>query len=223
MKFYVEGDKSRAICSYCEGLVETTFARRDVPFSDGQGLAKGILVAVCDQCGAVVGTPAQSTPAIKAAREAAVVPIEARLPASYFDRLDQVMHVITSAAATKHRKMFLSLYIDYLARRERSGKGGVFTLRESERCAVSEERLSYWPALYIFKASPDVKAKEESKRLSLKLNAHIADELATLQLHTQLSQTDLLKSVICQMQEEVVFRPNEDLIKELTVLARVAV
>ena len=223
MKFYQVGDKSQAICSHCEGLVSTTFTRRDVPFSDGQGTAKDILVAVCDVCASVVGVPAQSTPAIKAAREAAEVSIEARLPSSYFDRLDQAMHVITSSAATKHRKMFLSLYIDYLARKERSGNKVIFTWCEFERftnqqtVAGKKSKSSSCTSLLY------QKDREGVKRLSLKLNAYIASELKTLRIQTNLSQTELLKNVICQMQDEVVFRPNKELIKELTTLARVAI
>ncbi|WP_143018490.1 hypothetical protein [Cupriavidus sp. YR651] len=63
-----EGDKSRAICSHCAKMVSTTFVRRDVQFSDGNGFASNVLVAVCDKCGDVVATPAQSTPAFRAAR-----------------------------------------------------------------------------------------------------------------------------------------------------------
>ncbi|WP_156546054.1 hypothetical protein [Cupriavidus sp. D384] len=63
-----EGDKSRAICSRCGNLVSTTFVRRDLQFSDRKGSANNILVAVCDNCGGVVATPAQSTPSIRAAR-----------------------------------------------------------------------------------------------------------------------------------------------------------
>lgn len=74
MKFYQEGDKSLAICNRCEDLVQTTFTRRNVPFDDSVGQVKGVLVSVCDVCDQVVGVPAQSTPAIKAAREAAVAP-----------------------------------------------------------------------------------------------------------------------------------------------------
>ena len=73
MKIYTEGDKSKALCSHCQGLVTTTFARLDVPFSDGEGLAKAILVGVCDQCGQVVSIPAQSTPAIRQARTGATL------------------------------------------------------------------------------------------------------------------------------------------------------
>lgn len=67
-RLYHDGGKSTAICSHCAKVVSTTFVRRDVAFNDGQGLAKGNLVAVCDVCDAVVATPARSTPAIRAAR-----------------------------------------------------------------------------------------------------------------------------------------------------------
>lgn len=66
MKLFKEGDKSKAICSSCEDVVSTTFKYRDVPFSDGVGCVKNILVSVCDCCGQVVATPPQSTPTIQA-------------------------------------------------------------------------------------------------------------------------------------------------------------
>lgn len=68
MKLFKEGDKSKAICSFCKDVVSTTFKHRDVPFSDGIGVAKNILVSVCDCCGQVVATPPQSTPAIRLSR-----------------------------------------------------------------------------------------------------------------------------------------------------------
>ena len=64
----VEGGRGKAICNNCREIVSTTYRRRDVPFSDGNGEAKDILVSVCDACGSVVAIPAQSTPAIKEAR-----------------------------------------------------------------------------------------------------------------------------------------------------------
>jgi len=76
MKLYHSGEKGKAICDV-NGQVSTTFKYRDVPFSDGVGLAKHILVGVCDQCGKTLSIPPQSTPAIKAARNIAEVPIEA--------------------------------------------------------------------------------------------------------------------------------------------------
>lgn len=68
MKLYQEGDHGTAICGHCEKVVTTTFMRRDVPFSDGKGIAKAILVGVCNTCSQVVSIPSQSTPAIRDAR-----------------------------------------------------------------------------------------------------------------------------------------------------------
>lgn len=65
MKIFQEGDRSNAICGHCEKVVRTTFMRRDVPVSEGKGIAKAILVGVCDTCSCVVSLPAQSTPAIQ--------------------------------------------------------------------------------------------------------------------------------------------------------------
>ncbi len=67
MKLFLEGDKSKAICERCAAIVQTTFVRRDVPFSDGSGLAKNILVGSCNECGDVLAIPAQSTAAISRA------------------------------------------------------------------------------------------------------------------------------------------------------------
>ncbi len=67
---YTIGDKSKAICENCKAVVPTTFAVRDVPFSDWSAVAESILVAVCDHCDDVVAIPAQSTPSIREAWEA---------------------------------------------------------------------------------------------------------------------------------------------------------
>ena len=69
MKLYKAGDKSKAICHFCKDLVETTFGYHTVPFNDGCGSVPNIMAATCDQCGSVVSIPAQSTTAIKEARE----------------------------------------------------------------------------------------------------------------------------------------------------------
>jgi hypothetical protein len=76
-KLYEEGEKSKAICESCKQIVDTTFASRDVPFSEGKVEVKDILVAVCDLCDRVVAIPAQSTPAIRETRLKEVKAIEA--------------------------------------------------------------------------------------------------------------------------------------------------
>ncbi len=64
MAHYKPGDTSKAVCEYCNKIVDTTFVVRDVPFFDGSGIVENILVAVCDNCNEVVAIPAQSTVAI---------------------------------------------------------------------------------------------------------------------------------------------------------------
>ena len=60
MAHYKLGDKSKAVCEACESVVNTTFVIRDVPFDDGIGIAKSILVAVCDSCNDIVAIPSNS-------------------------------------------------------------------------------------------------------------------------------------------------------------------
>jgi len=67
MKLYLEGEKGKALCE-TDGRVSTTFRYRDVPFSDGSGVAQRILAGVCDRCGKVVSIPSQSTQSIAGRR-----------------------------------------------------------------------------------------------------------------------------------------------------------
>lgn len=67
MRTLKSGDKGKAICAGC-GLIGTTYLHRNVPFSDGVGIAKNILAGVCDGCGQVVAIPAQSAEDIRKAR-----------------------------------------------------------------------------------------------------------------------------------------------------------
>ncbi|WP_236692884.1 hypothetical protein [Pseudomonas sp. 10-1B] len=78
MKILLEGDSGKALCEHCQAVVPTHYVRRDVPFSDGQGMAKDILVGVCTRCDGVVAIPPQSTPAIREARKQQLKSIEAR-------------------------------------------------------------------------------------------------------------------------------------------------
>lgn len=71
MTRYKPGDKSRAVCESCESVVDTTFVVRDVSFDDGVGLAKDVLVAVCNCCNDTVAIPAQSVITIAEARRLA--------------------------------------------------------------------------------------------------------------------------------------------------------
>ena len=65
MKVLKVGDTQKAVCSECKSIKNAIFDLRDVPFSDGSGIVKNILVGVCESCDQVILTPHQSTPAIK--------------------------------------------------------------------------------------------------------------------------------------------------------------
>ncbi|MGB0833422.1 MAG: hypothetical protein ACPGR2_02790 [Psychrobium sp.] len=60
MKTVKAGDKGKAICHGCECVVETTFMKRDVALSDNSAKVENLLVAVCNNCDAVVALPQQS-------------------------------------------------------------------------------------------------------------------------------------------------------------------
>ena len=61
---YKVGDKGKGICFQC-GPTSTKFEIRNVPFSDGSGIAQDILVGVCDSCNQTIAIPAQSSESIK--------------------------------------------------------------------------------------------------------------------------------------------------------------
>ncbi len=202
MKIYTEGDKGRALCSHCKGLVSTTFVRRDVPFSDAQGLAKAILVGVCDQCGQVVSVPAQSTPAIRQARAVATHAIEAVLPPVYLDVLDLAAYSIEPAATPEHRRLLLT----YFVHRDAEDPGAAQRLRVYHAQAVQ-----HWEHIPV----------KNKRRLSLKV-AHRAEmSMAQLMVATSLNKTQVIKSLVAQIQYELLEAPQPAVVRELKRLAEV--
>lgn len=199
MKFYQQGDKGSALCPGCAQRVSTTFQRRDVPFNDGKGLARGILAAVCDQCDQVVGIPAQSTPAIREARPNELVALDANLPAVYIDMLDMAVHLLDPSASTQLRKVLLAYFLNRLAHDANT--------RSELQAAHVYCREHY--------AEPRGVPR---RRLSMKLSPRIAHSLDTLLEGTGLSQTELLKCVIVQIEHDVVSAPKPELVKILSDL-----
>jgi len=200
MKLYEEGERSKAICGHCKRLVGTTFRRRDVPFSDGKGQARNILAAVCDLCDEVVAVPAQSTPAIREARHKEVRPIEAQLPAIYLDVLDLAAFMIDSASSTEFRKVLMTLYLHRFA----SGEYPRARLIKAHQSAIERFKERRGTA---------------RRRLSLKVTPRIAEDLKTLVHETTLSQTEVIKSVIYQIQSDVIEAQKPALLKELGALS----
>lgn len=209
MNIYLEGEQGKALCEQCQQVVSTVYARRNVPFSDGLGEARDILVGVCSQCDTVVAIPAQSTPAIREAKKQ-LISIEARLPAVYLDVLDAAMHSVAREAGVQVRKLFLSYYFHVLAE------------HQAAAADLSCTHEGFVQGLAAQRAARQVTPARAMKRLSMKVNTYVAADFDVLLKVTRLSQTDLLKAIICQIQLDVLERRNPATIAELQRLARVA-
>lgn len=203
MKLYLQGDRGKALCEHCQQVVGITYTRRDVPFSDGNGQAREILVGVCDQCATTVAIPPQSTPAIKEARRQQLTSIEARLPAVYLDVLDAAMHSVAEDAGVQMRKLFFSYYFSAPL---------VPALEQ-----VHDDFAQYLAQQTEVRQIPAVNAM---KRLSLKVNHYVAEDLARLLQATRMTQTELLKSLIAQIRLDVLEGGNPAVIADLRQLVR---
>lgn len=203
MKVILENEKGRAVCERCGQIVATTFLRRDVPFSDGVGLARNILAGVCDSCGGVVAIPAQSTAAIRRARGEAMGSLEANLPAVYVDLLDCAVHVVDDRASTDFRRVLLTYF-----------------LHKAARDAQAPRRLkkAYMQASEKY---PELRGGAR-RRLSMKLGASLMDDLQNLQQLTALSRTDLLKSLVFEIQEVLLEKPDRLVLDDLRTLSAIA-
>lgn len=203
MKVFLEGDKSKAICERCAAIVQTTFVRKDVPFSDGSGTARNILVGTCDVCADVVSIPAQSTPAISRARKEALDSLEANLPAVYMDLLDYAVHVIDNKASTDFRRVLLTYFVHKAA---------------GDRRAPARLKKSYQRALSTY---PESRGGAR-RRLSMKVPHRLTVELKKLEEQTDLSTTELLKSMVYEIQGEVLDQPQPSTLDALRTLSAVA-
>ncbi|WP_416760548.1 hypothetical protein ACNI65_00225 [Roseateles sp. So40a] len=202
MKIFHEGDRGKAFCTDCEDVVTTTYARRDVPFSDGRGHARNLLVGVCDRCGTTVAIPAQAMSAIAKARKAVTQAIEVKLPASYIDVLDHAVHRIDSEASTDFRRALLTYFVHKAAMDERAAT----VLRLSHRKAV--ERF------------PEERGIAR-RRISMKVPPRVTEDFRRLEASTELNTTELLKSVVFLIQQRVLDDPKPRLIGELQALSAI--
>lgn len=204
MKLHYEGEKSRAVCSK-DGLSTMTFARADVPFSDGEGLARDILVGVCDRCGEVVAIPPQSTPAIKAAREKATTSIEANLPAIYLDALDLACYRIDPHATQDFRKRLLMYYVVYMS-------------ENKKRATAVGNNLTKLDD--IFRAG---EASKSRRRLSMKVTPTLSSRVERLMVASKLNRTDLFKSLVVQINKDIVKPAKPANLDKLQIVAAIAI
>tara|TARA_B100000949_G_scaffold225663_2_gene230139 strand:+ start:700 stop:1317 length:618 start_codon:yes stop_codon:yes gene_type:complete len=200
MKLYAAGEKSKAICEDCGALVSTTFVYRDVPFDDGHGVVKDVLASVCDQCDRVVALPAQSTPAVRRARETADVPLEVMLTAPDMELLDLAAWRIDPEAGQRLRKPLLAYYIHRLS---------------SDPTAVA--RLKARVAARGAKLPQAVKIPK--RRLSVKFASKTDASIQDLMKASGLNKSRLIRGIVHEIEDELV-RPDKP--KELQKLREIA-
>ena len=185
MKLYKVGEKSKAICEDCKAIVATTFAYKEVPFDDGSGSVKDILVSVCDECECIVAIPAQSTPAIKRAREASDITLEVKLPASDLEILDYAAFIVDENASTKFRKPLIAFYLKLIL--------------------DSPELIGKLPG---FKPAIGKNVKDKvvipKRRLSLKLSPETDANMKKAMAIRAMTKTKLIRSIIRDVDADIV-------------------
>ncbi|MCW8916698.1 MAG: hypothetical protein OQK24_12720 [Magnetovibrio sp.] len=189
MKLYSPGDTGKAVCEDCGDIVSMTFQYRDVPFSDGSGLAHNILVGVCDSCDSVIAIPPQSTPAIKAARKVAAKSIEAKVPSLYIEALDLASYRISPSLPREFKNKLVMYFVHQCATDEKMAK------------AVSR-KLEAKKQTFEKSIAPHV-----LKRFSMKVSPDMAADFDKAMDMTNLNKTSLIKSVVLQINDDII-RPN---------------
>jgi len=207
-KLYNCGDKSRAICPHCRKIVTTTFNYRDVPFDDGSGTVRSILTAVCDVCGTVAAIPAQSTPAIRRARETADIPLEVILSAPEIEILDAAAFQIDPQATSRFRK---AIFTYYLRRFE----------RDTGQLDIVKRDLDKWVAARKNYCTASTKVKIPSRRLSFKIAPRTEQWVDTVLSKTGWNKTSLVRSVIMSVERDILKKKARKPVLELQEIAAV--
>lgn len=205
MKLYQAGECSKGICELCADIVPTTFRYCDVPFEDHDGLAKDILAAVCDRCGAVVSIPAQSLPAVRRARPIVEIPLEVQVPAPDLEVLDAAVTLVTRHATPRHRKAILAFFMNRMSRDPAS----ILQLQRW-KAAGGEDALTLQAGVRI-----------PQKRLSFKLSPESDQSLKTLVEQSGLRKTDVIRGVLSQIRREVVEPTNPPILQQLREMTEV--
>ena len=192
MKIVKVGDKGRAACHTCSAFTDTTYQLKDVPLSDGSGIARNVLVGVCDQCGSVTAIPHQSTPMIKQVVEKKRHAIESRVPAHMLDILNLVS--IEVSGDTTFVPQIMKYYLHGLSQKSipTEGIGGYLN---------------------------DEFAKgKEQKRLSL-IGRYVVGDIEELKQLTSIDSTsDLIKSVVLKINDDILVKRKPEPIRQLSDL-----
>lgn len=189
MKILKVGDTQKAACDHCKGFVPVTFKLRTVPFSDGVGAVKNVLVGVCDGCDCVVVLPHQSTPVVKKQMDAQRTPVESRVPAHMVDILN--LASVELSGSTEFVPGLIKFYIHSLSNDDISSRD-IPKYLESELA----------------------KGKSQ-KRISIK-GRLVAEEIGRLKEITSIrSTTEVIKAVVLKINDDVLVKKKVGMIKQL--------
>lgn len=190
MKIFKVGDTQKAACNQCMSFKDVTFKLRDVPFNDGSGIVKKVLVGVCDCCDSVIVLPHQSTPAIKKELEVQRKALESRVPAHMIDILNLVSDQLNGGS--EFIPSLLKFYIHKLVKTN-----------------SSHSKLVKYLASDLAKGT-------SQKRISIK-GRFVAEEVLQLKNRTNIkSTTDVIKSVVLKINDDILVKKNQRVIKELS-------
>jgi hypothetical protein len=197
MKILKVGDTQKAICEHCKSFESVTFKLRDVPFSDKSGVVKNVLVGVCNKCDLVAVLPHQSTPAVKKQLDSQRKAIEVRVPAHMIDILSLASYELNVGPE------FTSSIIKYYV-------SGMISH------SIPYEGMSKFSKTALFKGPAQ-------RRLSIK-GRTVADDVLKLKGMTHIAKTsDLLKSVILTIHEDLLTNKNPRSIDNLKTIVNATV
>ncbi len=195
MKIVKEGDTRQVVCPDC-GLSHATYLLRDIDFSDQSGTVKHVLAAVCDSCDQVVSIPKQSTAKVRAEYNKIKKPIDVRVPAHFLDILNLASQKIDPDLPESFSKPLVLYYLHALS-------SGRFCTRNLNQLL-----------------NTDIASAKASKRISLKLNPKSLADIEHLMTSQGLrSNTDVFKTVILKINEDIVQQDNPKYLPELQNLA----
>jgi len=192
MKILKVGDAQKAACNQCKRFENVTYRLRTVPFSDGKGVVKNVLVGVCDSCNSVAVLPHQSSPVVKKQLEVRRRSLESRVPAHMVDILN--LASVELSGGTDFVPGLIKFYIHALANNDISPRG-----------------LSKYLA-------NDLAGGKAQKRISIK-GRHVAEELNHLKEITKIeSTTDLIKGVVLKINDDVLVNKKLKTIRTLKII-----
>jgi len=189
MKILKVDDTMKAACSHCKSFQDVTFKLRDVPFSDGSGVVKNVLVGVCTTCDSVAVLPHQSTPAVKKQLEVQRKSLESRVPAHMIDILNLVSDEL--GGGTEFVPNIMKYYIHALSNN-----------------AISSHNISKY-------LNTDLASGVAQKRISIK-GRFVQEEILILKELTKIkSTTDLMKSIVLKINDDVLVKKNTKTMNQL--------